>query len=115
MLNDPSYQILLSMQKDFHKFKKNLVVFKSDVTALKSDSKEYRADIKELKTDVAVLKADVSDLKIAVKAISEVLSEHTSALFRIESTMAFYGDMYKANRDGIESLNQRVSVLEKKA
>ena len=51
-------------------------------------------------------------VRSSIKEIKKILIQHTTALLSIENTMKFYGDMYKINKEGIERLDHRVTVLE---
>ncbi len=44
--------------------------------------------------------------------IEEKLDAHTASLMRIENSIAIFADMYKINRDDIQNLQTRVSVIE---
>jgi len=46
------------------------------------------------------------------KETKDVLNKHSQTLVGIENTLSFYGDMYKINRDGIQTLDKRITVLE---
>ena len=46
------------------------------------------------------------------KETKDELNKHSQTLISIENTLGFYGDMYKINKDGIHTLDKRVTVLE---
>lgn len=48
----------------------------------------------------------------SIKEIKVILGQHTYALLSIENTMKIYGDMYQINKDSINKLDDRVTILE---
>ncbi len=46
------------------------------------------------------------------KETKNELNELSQTLRGIENTLNFYGDMYKINKDGVNALDKRVTVLE---
>jgi archaellum component FlaC len=133
MVKDSIHEILISLQKDFKSFKLNVNgmkeefrVFKQEVCGIKEefsvfkhglrDMKEefggFKAEMRGIKDGFNVFKHDMFDVKKDIKEVKTTLNQHSSALFSIESTLKFYGDVYKANKEGVERLDRRVSVLE---
>lgn len=46
------------------------------------------------------------------KDTKDELNKQSQTLIGIENTLTFYGDMYKINKDGIQALDKRITVLE---
>jgi hypothetical protein len=46
------------------------------------------------------------------KETKDEFNKQSQTLIGIENTLSFYGDMYKINKDGIQTLDKRVTVLE---
>lgn len=91
MQESDSYKILLNLQSEFQLFK---------------------GDLSSVKKDMVTMKKDMTTMKKDMVEVKETLLEHSTSILHIESIMGFYGDMYKANRESNENLNQRVSALE---
>jgi hypothetical protein len=67
---------------------KLLIKFQQDFLAFRQEMSEFRKETKD------------------------ELNKHSKALVGIENTLNFYGDMYKINKDGIQTLDKRITILE---
>jgi archaellum component FlaC len=47
----------------------------------------------------------------ALEPINDKLDNHTASLMSIEHTLEGYSDMYKVNKEKIEDLDERVTVV----
>jgi archaellum component FlaC len=79
------YKIIIKFQQDFSSFRHEMIEFRKET---KDEMNEFREETKN------------------------EFGKHSKTLIGIENTLNFYGDMYKFNKDSINTLEKRVTVLE---
>ncbi len=72
---------------------------------------KFQHDFLAFRQEMNVFRVEMNTFR---KETQNVLGKQSQALIDIESTLNFYGDMYKINKDGINSLDKRITILETK-
>ena len=116
MPKDNLSNLIISLQKDFKGFKKEILELKKDFGGFKNDLSDLKNEFKGFKKDLTGLKEEFYEFRNETtdnfNEVHSKLDNHTVAIMSLENTIGFYGDMYKMNKEKIDNHENRISILE---